>query len=439
MAGAVLRFRGLPRLGLPDFDDGGYAVTGLRSVSPVGLAGLDPTSIPHAPPGFPILACVAYLGMGVAYLAAILVSILAGTLTIPAAAWLARRTSGAGAGAAAAALVAFSGFHLALSRVAHTDAPFPLCWILGLVRGQRFLERPGLCSAIAPGLSVGLARWFKYNGWPLGVFVVLAALSGGPAWNVTESLAAVLGCKLVLLPPGKPYRCRASLPLAIFALVLPVFYWWLGAGWVLDPRQRRSPGKRLPAAAWLGLSILTPFYHPNARIWLPPHFPGWIMAANLINQEFPTPRPKPGKSASALETGNPDVINPWEWIARGIAMPAIELSGADMFRSPTLSPGELPGPPALSDSLRNGVRKAVADLPAGTPGLRPPARSPVLFYAGVRVPVRVEPDPARLLAPGDPGVGPWWTWPSCVGRGTSRQRPRRSLAAGSSSANTRHS
>jgi hypothetical protein len=83
-------------------------------------------------------------------------------------------------------------------------------------------------------------------------------------------------------------------------------------------------------------------------------------------------------------------------------MLAIEFPGPDMFRSPTLGPGELPGPLAPSDLLRNGVRKAVADLPAGTPGLRLLARPPVTFYVGGRVPVRVEPDLTRLLAPGNP-------------------------------------
>jgi len=482
MAGAVLRFWGLPRLGLAHFDEGIYAIAGLWSVSPRGLASLDPTLIPYAPPGFPFLVGIAYLGLGVSDRAAILVSILAGTLTIPAAAWLARRTFGAGAGAAAAALVAFSGFHVACSRVALTDASFLLCWILGLVCGQRFLERPRFSSAIALGLSVGLAQWFKYNGWLLGVFVVLAAalgmlvnpnerhrpriravwgfgllaalvagavywpwftfveshggyagllkhhqsymgglsswlphlrlqldqmaaLSGGPAWNVTEYLAAVLCCNLVLLPPGKPNRYRASLLLlAIFALVVllfPYVYWWLGAAWVLDPRQRRSPGNRLLAAAWLGLSILTPCYHPYARLWLPLHFLGWIMTANLINERFPTPHQKPGRLPSALETGNVFGINIWECIACGIAMLAIEFLGPDMFRSPALGPGELPGPLAPSDSLRNGVRKAVADLPAGTPGLRLLARPPVTFYVGGRVQVQVEPDLTRLLAPGN--------------------------------------
>ncbi len=370
VAGAVLRLWGLPRLGLSQFDEGIYAIAGLWSVSPRGLASLDPTLIPYAPPGFPILVGIAYLGLGVSDLAAILVSILAGTLTIPAAAWLARRTSGAGAGAAAAALVAFSGFHVAFSRVALTDASVLLCWILGLVCGQRFLERPRLSSAIALGLSVGLAQWFKYNGWLLGVFAVLAAclgilvdpkerhrpriravsgfgllavllavavywpwfafveshggyagllkhhqsymgglsswpphlrlqleqmaaLSGGPAWNLTEYLAAVICCELVLHAPGRPNRQRTLFVVAIFSLVFlvfPCFYWLLGAGWVLDRRQWRNPGRRLLAEAWLGLSILTPIYHHYARLWLPLLFLGWIMTANLISQGLPTPR-----------------------------------------------------------------------------------------------------------------------------------------------------
>ena len=482
MAGAVLRVWGLPRLALSHFDEGIYAIAGLWSVSPRGLASLDPTLVPYAPPGFPILVGIAYLWLGVGDFAAILVSIVAGTLTIPAAAWLARRTFGAGAGAAGAALVAFSGFHIAFSRLALTDASVLLCWVVGLVCGQRFLERPTFFRAVTLGLSVGLAQWFKYNGWLLGVFVVLAAslgvvvepkerqrpriravwgfglfaalaaiavygpwfafveshggyaellkhhrgymggfrswlphlrlqleqmaaLSGGPAWNATEYLAAVICRELVLHPLSTPNRYRASLLLAIFGLVFLVFpslYWLLGAGFVLDPRHWRSSGKRLLAAAWLGLTFLTPFYHPYARLWLPLQFLGWIMTANLIVQGLSAPRRNLGKPSSAVDPEKFFGINIWECIAIAIALLAIEILGPEMFRRPTMGPGELSGPLAPSDSLRNAVRKAVGDLPAGTPGLRLLARPPVTFYLGGQVAMRVEPDLPRLLAPGDP-------------------------------------
>ena len=75
---------------------------GSGSVSPRGLAGLDPTVIPYAPAGFPFLVGLAYLGLGVSDLAAILVSIAGGNAHDPRGRWLARRTFGAGPGAAAA-------------------------------------------------------------------------------------------------------------------------------------------------------------------------------------------------------------------------------------------------------------------------------------------------------------------------------------------------
>ena len=483
MAGAILRFWGLPRLGLSHFDEGIYAIAGLWSVSPRGLANLDPTLIAYAPPGFPFLVGIAYLGLDVSDVAAILPSILAGTLAIPAAAWLARRTFGAGAGAAAAALVAHSGFHVGFSRLALTDASFLDCWILALVCGQRFLERPRLSNATALGLSLGLAQWFKYNGWLLGMFIVLAAclgvledtkerhrsriqavwglgilaglvagalywpwfafvevhggyagllkhhqsymgginswlphlrlqldqiaaLSGGPAWNLSEFVAAVVCCYLVHLPQGKPKRFRAWLLLqAIFTLVVVLFpsylYWSLGAVWILDRRQRQSPGNRLLAVAWVGLSILTPYYHPYARLWLPLHFLGWIMAAHLICQWFSIPQHEDSQRSSDPKNGIFLRINIWKCIAAGIVVLTIEFLGSGSVRLPSLGPGELPGPLAPSDSLRNGVRQAVADLPSGMQRLLLLARPPVTFYLGGRVPVQVEPDLTRLIASGN--------------------------------------
>jgi 4-amino-4-deoxy-L-arabinose transferase-like glycosyltransferase len=176
--GAVLRLWGVNHLGLVHFDEGIYVIAGLWSLSPRGLSALDPTLIAYAPPGFPYLVGIAYLFLGISDVTAILVSVLAGVLTIPAAAWLARRTFGAGAGAGAAALVALSGFHVAYSRMALTDASFLLCWVLGLICAQRFLERPGFASAAALGLSVGVSQLFKYNGWMIGAIATLAAVVG---------------------------------------------------------------------------------------------------------------------------------------------------------------------------------------------------------------------------------------------------------------------
>ena len=176
--GAVLRFWGPGRLGLNHFDEGIYALAATWSSAPKGLASITPELIAYAPPLYPILVGVAYLFLGVSDISAILVSQIAGTLTIPAVAWVARRTFGPGAGAAAAALVAISGPHIAFSRMALTDATFLLCWVLAVGLGGRFLERPGLLRAVAFGLMVGLAQNAKYNGYLVGGIVALVAVWG---------------------------------------------------------------------------------------------------------------------------------------------------------------------------------------------------------------------------------------------------------------------
>ncbi len=175
LVGGIVRVWSPGRIGLNHFDEGIYALAGLWALSPRGLQALDPALIPYAPPGFPMLIGLAYACFGVSDFAAILVSIAAGTLTIPVTAWLARRTFGAGAGGAAAALAALSGPHVAFSRMALVDVAFVLCWLVALGCGQRFLERPGPACATTLGLAVGLSQLFKYNGWTSGAIVALAA------------------------------------------------------------------------------------------------------------------------------------------------------------------------------------------------------------------------------------------------------------------------
>ena len=176
--GFGLRSWPVGQLGLNHFDEGIYALVASWSLLPKGLAGIDPTLIPYAPPGYPILGGFAYWLLGRSDGAMIAVSQVAGTLTIPIVAWLARRTFGAGAGFAAAAFCAFSGPHIAFSRMALTDASFLLAWLLAIGAGMRFLERPGFVRAVLMGLAVGLTQEFKYNGWLAGGIV-----AGSAAWG----------------------------------------------------------------------------------------------------------------------------------------------------------------------------------------------------------------------------------------------------------------
>ena len=81
--GLLVRIWGLGRLGLVHFDEGIYAIAGLWPLRP---AGLDPVVIPYAPPGFPFLAGLFDVVLGPSDAAAILVSIMTGTLAVPASA-----------------------------------------------------------------------------------------------------------------------------------------------------------------------------------------------------------------------------------------------------------------------------------------------------------------------------------------------------------------
>jgi 4-amino-4-deoxy-L-arabinose transferase-like glycosyltransferase len=191
LAGGLVRAWGFPRLGLGHFDEGIYALSGLWILQPSGPASIDPSLIPYAPPGFSLLVGLAYFVLGISDLAATSVSLIMGTLTIPAAAWLARRAFGPGAGVAAAALAAFFGPHVAFSRIALTDAPFLLAWLVALALGSRFLERPGVGRGIVLGISVGLAQNLKYHGWLAGVIVVVTGLTqlvGRPRIDVGKRL-----------------------------------------------------------------------------------------------------------------------------------------------------------------------------------------------------------------------------------------------------------
>ena len=323
--------------------------------------------IAYSPPGFPFLVGAAYFVLGAADLPAILVSILSGTLTIPAVAWLARRTFGVGAGGAAAAFAAISGAHVAFSRMALTDATFLLFWMLALVAGQRFLELPTASSAILLGLAVGVAQLFKYNGWLAGAIVVLTAilwlarnprqwrsrraaatwgwglvaalvaaavywpwfafveshggygallahqrgylggarswpdhlmaqlaqsraLSGGPIWLVASGLAAAFAITLIRELPTREWRSfpRFLLPmLSLSALcLLPNLAWWVPLAWLPGLVRRNRTVDPAPViylyAGWLALSLLTPFYHPYARLWLPVEAFGWLFIGGVF-------------------------------------------------------------------------------------------------------------------------------------------------------------
>jgi dolichyl-phosphate-mannose-protein mannosyltransferase len=480
LIGALLRLWSLGRLGLVHFDEGIYAAAGLWVFSRNGFLDLGPSLIAYAPPGFPFLVGVAYYVLGASDLPAILVSIVSGTLTIPAVAWLARRTFGIGAAGAAAAFAAISGTHVAYSRMALTDASFLLFWVLALVAGQRFLERPSASRAFILGLAVGVAQLFKYNGWLAGGIVVLTAilwlarnprelrsrravatwgwglvaalvatavywpwfafveshggygallahqrsylgglktwpghlmaqlaqsraLSGGPVWPISSALAAAIAMTAIRQGPAGEWRSLARILLPMLSLaacfLLPNLAWWVPLAWLPGFAPRNRTVDLGPViflyAGWVALFLLTPFYHPYARLWLPVEAFGWLfiggMFADVGSRVNTAVRVPAGKSALRLV--------PTLWVIL-VAASALNFEAA-VFGFTRAS--RLPGLLAPSDALRSACASIARDLPKDVKFLRVFARPPVTFYLGQFATVSLDRQPSlsRLFEQSD--------------------------------------
>jgi hypothetical protein len=106
----------------------------------------------------------------------------------------------------------------------------------------------------------------------------VVALSGGVFWGILAWSVAWLGCALAVNGPGL-VRSKTRWELARLRLgaliggvvlaMIPDLAWWVGLAWVswlvFDSRQ----AVRVLGCWWLILSVMTPFYHPYARLWLP--------------------------------------------------------------------------------------------------------------------------------------------------------------------------
>lgn len=449
--GAILRLAGFGRLGIDHFDEGVYASTAAWSLAPGGLSALDPGLIPYAPPGYPVLAGLAYRLFGPSDRAAISVSILAGIATIPLVAWLGRRAFGPGIGAAAAAFATASMPHITFSRMALTDATFLLAWIVAMLCGGRFLERPGPMRAVGFGLAVGIAQLVKYNGWLAGAIVAAAALLGpvvssadrsrtrlvrtfgwgmvavgvatvveapwfwfveahggyasllrhqrgyldGPsswpsnglhqlrqlvALGAEENALAILGPILALLSGlGFAALSKRRLSVTAFAIVglaivgLILFRasttWWLGAGLFVFLLRDESSTVRLVGVWWLALSVLTPLYHPYARLWLPLEAVGWLMGGLVL-----------GRTVQGGVDSGGGVSRP-----RRAAVATIGLAIVAGWAVPGMIPPRArPLPGGLGearDSLRTAVGRIVPAIDSNVRSARILGRPSLFFYA----------------------------------------------------------
>ncbi|MFO0954773.1 MAG: glycosyltransferase family 39 protein [Isosphaeraceae bacterium] len=244
----------------------------------------------------------------------------------------------------------------------------------------------------------------------------VTALSGWRAWGLVTWTAAWLaagfgacGRRWVLGRSRNDWtRFRVGGLLgASFLAGIPDLAWWGGLAWFLwlvtDPR----PSVRLLACWWLILSVMTPFYTPYARLWLPLHGAGWILMAGAVVALGPF------SEAGVVESTRGEVL----FTPKVLTQCAVVLFCLVFARAHWSWYGAEPGAFRVAaffrptDSLRSAVAACVTSpTVANQPGMTLDvlARRPVAFYlaqAG-RVPFRLVAGPEDLKG-GVSGLDEW--------------------------------
>jgi hypothetical protein len=145
---------------------------------------------------------------------------------------------------------------------------------------------------------------------------------------------------------------------------------------------------------WLVLFLMTPFYHPYSRLWLPVTAFGWTLTGGAFAMILERSDPPGSRPAAAAARPPRDPV-----VALGILCVFVFFFG--MARSDVSTSQRISAMLGPSDSLRLACRGLARELPRDVGNLRLYARPPVTFYLSDRVPVSPQPDLEHLLAPGD--------------------------------------
>jgi len=202
-----------------------------------------------------------------------------------------------------------------------------------------------------------------------------AALSGGAAVGWLE-VAIGFVAAAVLRPKVNPIYWRrgalAGVGLTCLAIAPAASGWWLGlalAGWLIS---RPGGAARTLGAWWLVMAILTPFYHPYARLWLPLEAAGWFLKAMAVIR-LVDGWASPLEGAVSPGTGHRSVLP----ALVGIGLLAGTLHA--FLAIPRAVPLEgLLGP---RDSFRTAAARLVEDVPSEARVVRTLARPAFSLYA----------------------------------------------------------
>jgi 4-amino-4-deoxy-L-arabinose transferase-like glycosyltransferase len=166
LLGFTLRVWNISSVGLDHFDEGVYVFSALSLTDAVQPSDLYPGQVKFSPPVFfSLIGLSYYFSGGPSVTAAIFLNILLGTLAILVIWWIGRVWFGATVGIAAAVLLAFSEYHIMLSRTALTDVAFALFFLTALGISHAALKRRSIGLSVIAGFAVGLAWNTKYHGW----------------------------------------------------------------------------------------------------------------------------------------------------------------------------------------------------------------------------------------------------------------------------------
>ena len=245
--------------------------------------------------------------------------------------------------------------------------------------------------------------WFGYLRTQLGEAHALSGpgytggLTGLMAWFAFE---AASDGQL----PERPWSLRGALPwgvslgLLVLAFSFQAYYpWWLGLGlapWLLT---RERPAARLLGVWWTLMTVMTPLYHPYARLWMPLHALGWLLMAGVLTML----RPAVG---GALADHGQGVVGPCGIRQCRLLVGVALACGVSAAIHVTLSrPASMPWSRVMrpaQPSLRQVAYQAVphAVTREGTK-LRVYANRPLAFYLALRggYSIQLEPNSTSIL------------------------------------------
>jgi 4-amino-4-deoxy-L-arabinose transferase-like glycosyltransferase len=257
----------------------------------------------------------------------------------------------------------------------------------------------GALLAHQRGYLGGMSSWLPHLGLQLAASRLL---SGGPVWLLAGGLAAALATLFTSIrtAPDRPAGWRVAVVLLVATGLFAVF----DLRWMVPPiyvglslairEKRQCVALRLLAVGWLTLGVLTPFYHPYARLWLPLEAFGWLFVAGLYAAlaSLQAARPLAG-TAERTRLGH----LPW----LGVLCVG---TGALLARPGWSGKAAVPGILDPSDSLRVACRLVAHELPETLPSVHLFGRPAAAFYLSLsgRAGVSRLGGYDQLLRPADP-------------------------------------